>query len=778
MSALVDLAVKATLLLCFAGVTVALMRRATASSRHLVWLGAFCAIALLPLARIGMPALRVAVFPAPAATNPAPTSAVVFQDPTTGAPPNAVQSSLTGETAPAPGRSAAGSSQDPRGFTADQIILGAWMIGALALIVRLGLGRVLLHRSVQRAKPVTCSSTLLQLERTARHFQVRRPVRLLTVDGHGLPCTFGVRRPVILLPETLLRDHSRISAVLAHEMSHIARLDALAEIVMRVAMLAHWFNPLMWFGARLARLERERAADDAVLAGGTKASDYADELLAIANAPRLPTSTSAIPMASSPLERRVRAILDQSVRRGGRSRISLAVAFMLPLVMLPIAATQLVAQEPNPAGVRTAPSALDAISAAVPAIQPISLSLPRLQLRDQDALPAAAVTPSQTPAPQPSPTPMSLATWEAERLAMLEEVLKRAQAYWADSLKRVEIGTTAPIDTIALETAVAQIEQQVLSQRKTVADTKPGSHAVAGLQRETARLRYNTALSNLDVVAIRFNNGLASTKDVAAALNAATAATVNRTFPDHLAGSHAFTFGAGDGLASAMNAIGTSTSSWQAVNSDVDLLAAIRATVKTTSEAARADALIALAQNFAFTAEMAAAWVDAAKTITDEKIRARVFAQPVKLKGEVNVDSGPGSPRSSPAEEMFTAANFPNSTPADRANARSLYELLTGRTNVVPAAIPEFVSVTGSVRAPGQYPFKPGMKVLDALAAAGGLLPTADKTRIQLVTTASPQGTPQVKPETRTFYFLDLEQVSTLATNNLALRPGDHVVVR
>ena len=40
-----------------------------------------------------------------------------------------------------------------------------------------------------------------------------------------------------------------------------------------------------------------------------------------------------------------------------------------------------------------------------------------------------------------------------------------------------------------------------------------------------------------------------------------------------------------------------------------------------------------------------------------------------------------------PAESMFTAANFPNSSTADRTNARALYALLTGRVSSLPGTL-------------------------------------------------------------------------------------------
>ena len=42
-----------------------------------------------------------------------------------------------------------------------------------------------------------------------------------------------------------------------------------------MAVALHWPNPLVWWAERRLRAEREMAADDAALASGSRASDYA-----------------------------------------------------------------------------------------------------------------------------------------------------------------------------------------------------------------------------------------------------------------------------------------------------------------------------------------------------------------------------------------------------------------------------------------------------------------------------------------------------------------------
>ena len=80
--------------------------------------------------------------------------------------------------------------------------------------------------------------------------------------------------------ETWSEDKWRV--VLLHELTHVRRGDCLSQLVSQLTCVVHWFNPLVWFGAVSLRLEGERACDEEVIRAGTRASDYAEHLLEIA----------------------------------------------------------------------------------------------------------------------------------------------------------------------------------------------------------------------------------------------------------------------------------------------------------------------------------------------------------------------------------------------------------------------------------------------------------------------------------------------------------------
>jgi uncharacterized protein (TIGR03435 family) len=95
------------------------------------------------------------------------------------------------------------------------------------------------------------------------------------------PGVFGVRHPVLLLPEGIEQRlaPAQLDAILAHEMCHVRRRDNLTGAIHLMVEAMFWFHPLVWWiRARLVE-ERERACDEAVLQSGREPHVYAEGIL-------------------------------------------------------------------------------------------------------------------------------------------------------------------------------------------------------------------------------------------------------------------------------------------------------------------------------------------------------------------------------------------------------------------------------------------------------------------------------------------------------------------
>jgi hypothetical protein len=83
------------------------------------------------------------------------------------------------------------------------------------------------------------------------------------------PAAFGLIRPTVLMPETLLSSISpdAVDLILAHELIHVRRGDIIAGKLQLLTQLIWWFHPLVWWANREANGEREHCCDAEVVSG-------------------------------------------------------------------------------------------------------------------------------------------------------------------------------------------------------------------------------------------------------------------------------------------------------------------------------------------------------------------------------------------------------------------------------------------------------------------------------------------------------------------------------
>lgn len=95
---------------------------------------------------------------------------------------------------------------------------------------------------------------------------LRRSISIRQSDLVSAPLTYGVRRPIILMPrKTNWKNERALKYVLEHEFVHIQRFDALTKLLLIVAVCVHWFNPLVWIMYGLANRDIELSCDETVV---------------------------------------------------------------------------------------------------------------------------------------------------------------------------------------------------------------------------------------------------------------------------------------------------------------------------------------------------------------------------------------------------------------------------------------------------------------------------------------------------------------------------------
>jgi beta-lactamase regulating signal transducer with metallopeptidase domain len=351
-------------------------RGRSASVRHLIWFTAFGVLLVLPLLAAIVPPQVLIEQAAAAPSVPAKADAVMLA---AAVPP-------------------------PAGFTVEravEFLFIAWLTGVVFVALRGAVGffglRALYRRSVPYFPENADTSKFVVAGRNWK-------LRLSTMPGAVGPMTWGIFRPVVLLPKAaVLWPRERLESVLLHELAHVRRYDSVAQLLSLMACALYWPNPLAWIGARALRREAEIAADDAVLLTGVKPSAYAGQLVDLAREFRGRAAFAGLAMAApSALEERVQSVLAPTQSRSGVTKmealkiagIGLAAASLLVLARPSIAQAD---EPPPPPAVDepAPPPELDVDVAMEPPAAPAALPAPPAP----PAPPAVGAVPPVPPAP-------------------------------------------------------------------------------------------------------------------------------------------------------------------------------------------------------------------------------------------------------------------------------------------------------------------------------------------------------------------------------------------
>jgi beta-lactamase regulating signal transducer with metallopeptidase domain len=270
-----------------AALALAALRVKSISVKLLVWRGLLVAALAMPVLAGLVPAVRLPV-PVPNSRAPGAAQASV--------PGPAVTltkaSQISGPPSNGP-RKMARASQSARLSEASQkpprrsppipwpIVLAAvYLAVAILLLARVFVGWRWGQRLQLASTPIADPSALRDLDACARAAELRTTPRLADSEILSVPVTLGARNPVILLPADWREwGEGELGAVLAHEVSHVGRRDALVERLALIHRAVFWFSPLAWWLERQLADLAEQASDEAALAAGADRSRYAETLL-------------------------------------------------------------------------------------------------------------------------------------------------------------------------------------------------------------------------------------------------------------------------------------------------------------------------------------------------------------------------------------------------------------------------------------------------------------------------------------------------------------------
>lgn len=291
------------------------------------------------------------------------------------------------------------------------VAAGIYPAVASIFLARFLVGLAFGHRLLQASRRIAEPNLNLRLARRATAAGLAYIPRAAESEFISVPLTMGAVRSTILLPADWREwDDAKLDAVLAHEVSHVARRDALTQRLSLLHRAIFWFSPLAWWLDRHLANLAEQASDEAALACGADRKRYARTLLeffeALHAAPNRVWWQGVAMAKAGQAEERVERILSWKGTINMGIKKSLAVALLalaVPIVSL-VASVRSASAHPQsvaPIHAQQRTSAPPATSAPTPAPEPAPQFQPETSAASVDE-PTDEIT-SDGPAGPPVP---------------------------------------------------------------------------------------------------------------------------------------------------------------------------------------------------------------------------------------------------------------------------------------------------------------------------------------------------------------------------------------
>jgi beta-lactamase regulating signal transducer with metallopeptidase domain len=271
-----------------------------------------------------------------------------------------------------------------------------------------------LRRTAQDAIPAALLNRCLRLQ---QRIGISTMVRFAYSDSVDAPAVVGWFRPVVLIPLSAMSGLSveQLDAIIAHELAHIRRYDALVNLFQIAMETVLFYHPAVWWVNRVIRVERENCCDDIAVAVCGNASEYARALAMMSSA----RPAWAMAANGGALKARVGRLLGMQKMTHGIPRAGLAVLALLCTSCVVLAASAFQQDPPTPP--------LPPPPPAAPVVAP-SAPVPPAPVPAPAPIPSAAPIPPTPPAPpEPPPPHLEGDSYRAYRDAVREQALSIRQ---------------------------------------------------------------------------------------------------------------------------------------------------------------------------------------------------------------------------------------------------------------------------------------------------------------------------------------------------------------
>ncbi|MEP7037792.1 MAG: M56 family metallopeptidase, partial [Acidobacteriota bacterium] len=147
------------------------------------------------------------------------------------------------------------------------VLVGLWFLGVMLFALRLIGGVWQIHKYKTCEVSVPNCQWMEKFDALCAKLEITQTVKFLQSNLIETPVVIGWLKPVILVPASVFLQISpqQLETILAHELIHIRRYDALVNLAQSLIEILFFYHPCAWWISSLIRMEREFAADESVI---------------------------------------------------------------------------------------------------------------------------------------------------------------------------------------------------------------------------------------------------------------------------------------------------------------------------------------------------------------------------------------------------------------------------------------------------------------------------------------------------------------------------------
>lgn len=192
-----------------------------------------------------------------------------------------------------------------------------WLAGVISVVIFLLIIDKRFKRKILNLEELKDLRFIQLLEQCKKKANINVHIPVYVCDSFKSPCILGVFKPKIYIPRCICdkREYRELYHVLLHELIHYKRKDLVYNFLAVLAVIMHWFNPIIWFCMKKMKLQRECTCDAYVLEiiGEEEAEEYG---MALINFSKMVSNDNKVPQLAiffetkNQIRRRIEMIKD------------------------------------------------------------------------------------------------------------------------------------------------------------------------------------------------------------------------------------------------------------------------------------------------------------------------------------------------------------------------------------------------------------------------------------------------------------------------------------